>query len=184
MWCVEKTPGCPIASSLISLSDIPSHVYQASFEPNPSWSQFYSSGGEILEYWKGIVKKYDVRKYMKLNHKIVEARFDDSLSKWHVTVENCVTGESIRDTCDVLYACIGALNDWKWPDIPGLDSFKGKLLHSAAWDESWSPEGLSVAVIGSGSSAIQIVPAIQPKTKRIDNYVRGQTWIAPPWGTG
>ncbi|KAF4167602.1 hypothetical protein CNMCM6936_004659 [Aspergillus lentulus] len=172
-WYENRYPGVAC--------DIPSHVYQASFEPNPSWSQFYSSGGEILEYWKGIVKKYDVRKYMKLNHKIVEARFDDSLSKWHVTVENCVTGESIRDTCDVLYACIGALNDWKWPDIPGLDSFKGKLLHSAAWDESWSPEALSVAVIGSGSSAIQIVPAIQPKTKRIDNYVRGQTWIAPPW---
>ncbi|OGM45371.1 flavin-binding monooxygenase [Aspergillus bombycis] len=172
-WYENRYPGVAC--------DVPSHVYQASFEPNPSWSQFYSSGGEILRYWKAIVEKYDVRKYMKLNHKIVEARFDDSRSKWDITVQNCVTGEVIQDTCDVLYACIGALNDWKWPDIRGLDTFKGKLLHSASWDESWNPEGLSVAVIGSGSSAIQIVPAIQPKTKRIDNYVRGQTWIAPPW---
>lgn len=162
-------------------SDVPSHVYQASFAPNPNWSQFYASGGEILEYWKGIVEKYDVRKYMKLNRKITEARFDDLQSRWHVTVEDCTTGKAVHDSCDVLYACIGALNDWKWPDIPGLATFKGKLLHSAVWDESWDPEGLSVAVIGSGSSAIQIVPAIQPKTKRIDNYVRGQTWIAPPW---
>ena len=117
---------------------------------------------------------------MKLSHKVIEARFVESGSKWNVKVENCLTGQVIEDSCDVLYACIGALNDWKWPDIPGLDSFKGKLLHSAAWDDKWDAAGLSVAVIGSGSSAIQIVPAIQPKVKHLDNYVRGQTWIAPP----
>ncbi|KAJ5318309.1 hypothetical protein N7476_004729 [Penicillium atrosanguineum] len=172
-WYENRYPGVAC--------DVPSHVYQASFEPNPNWSQFYASGGEILEYWKGIAQKYDVRKYMKLGHKIIEATFDDLHSKWHVTVEDCSTGGVIHDSCDVLYACIGALNDWKWPNIPGLATFNGKLLHSAVWDESWDPEGLCVAVIGSGSSAIQIVPAIQPKTKRIDNYVRGQTWIAPPW---
>lgn len=161
-------------------ADIPAHVYQASFEPNPNWTQFYASGKEILEYWKGIVAKYDVRKYMKLSHKVIEARFNEIESKWYVKVENCLTGETTEDSCDVLYACIGALNDWKWPDIPGLNSFKGKLLHSAAWDENWDATGLSVAVIGSGSSAIQIVPALQPKVKHLDNYVRGQAWIAPP----
>lgn len=124
--------------------------------------------------------KYDVRKHMRLGHKVIEARFNDATSKWHVKVQNCETGEVSEDTSDVLYACIGALNDWKWPDIPGLQSFKGKLLHSAAWDESWDATGLNVAVIGSGSSAIQIVPALQPKAKHLDNYVRGQAWIAPP----
>lgn len=124
--------------------------------------------------------KYDVRKYMKLSHKIIEARFNDADSKWHVKVENCLTGEVVEDTCDVLYACIGSLNDWHWPEIPGLHSFKGKLLHTAAWDQDWDPTGASVAVIGSGSSAIQVVPAIQPKVKHLDNYVRGQAWIAPP----
>jgi cation diffusion facilitator CzcD-associated flavoprotein CzcO len=161
-------------------ADIPAHVYQASFEPNPNWSQFYASGGEILEYWKGIVAKYDVRKYMKLSHRVIEARFSETESKWHVKVENCLTGEVVEDSCDVLYACIGALNDWKWPDIPGLSTFKGKLLHSAAWDDDWDATGLSAAVNGSGSSAIQIVPALQPKVKHLDNYVRGQAWIAPP----
>ncbi|KAH6880730.1 flavin-binding monooxygenase [Thelonectria olida] len=171
-WYENKYPGIAC--------DIPAHVYQASFEPNPNWSQFYASGNEILEYWKGIVAKYDVRKYMKLSHKIIEARFNEAESKWHVKVENCLTGDVLEDSCDVLYACIGALNDWKWPEIPGLQSFKGRLLHSAAWDESWDATGLNVAVIGSGSSAIQIVPALQPKAKHLDNYVRGQAWIAPP----
>ena len=161
-------------------ADIPSHVYQASFEPNPNWSEFYASGQEILEYWKGIVAKYDVRKSLKLSHKVTEARFDEVECKWHIKLENCSTKEVLQDTCDVLYACIGALNDWRWPQIPGLNSFKGKLLHSAVWDDSWVANGLSIAVIGSGSSAIQIVPALQPRVKHLDTYVRGQTWIAPP----
>lgn len=118
---------------------------------------------------------------MKLSHKVLEAKFNEKESKWQVAVENCQTHEVLHDTCDVLYACIGALNDWKWPEIPGLADFKGKLLHSAVWDNDWSPDNQSVAVIGSGSSAIQIVPAIQPRVKHLDNYVRGQTWIAPPW---
>ncbi|KAL2837567.1 hypothetical protein BJY01DRAFT_251389 [Aspergillus pseudoustus] len=172
-WFENRYPGVAC--------DVPAHVYQASFEPNPNWSQFYASGQEILEYWKGIAEKYDVRRYMKLSHKVVEAKFNEKESKWHVAVENCRTQEVLHDTCDVLYACIGALNDWKWPEIPGLADFKGKLLHSAVWDNDWRPDNLSVAVIGSGSSAIQIVPAIQRRVKHLDNYVRGQTWIAPPW---
>lgn len=117
---------------------------------------------------------------MKLSHKVIEARFDEAEARWHVKVENCLSGAITEDTCDVLYACMGSLNDWHWPEIPGLHSFKGKLLHSASWDEGWDPTGLSVAVIGSGSSAIQIVPAIQPKVKHLDNYVRGQAGVAPP----
>lgn len=161
-------------------TDIPAHVYQASFEPNPNWTTFYASGQEILEYWKGIVAKYNVRKYMRLSHKVIEARFNEAEARWHVLVENCLTGIVTEDSCDVLYGCVGSLNDWHWPAIPGLSSFRGKLLHSAAWDEDWDATGFSVAVIGSGSSAIQIVPAIQPKVRHLDNYVRGRTWIAPP----
>ncbi|CAK7219658.1 hypothetical protein SBRCBS47491_003921 [Sporothrix bragantina] len=171
-WYENKYPGVAC--------DIPAHVYQASFEPNPNWSKFYASGQEILDYWKGIVAKYGVQQYLKLSHKVIEARFHDTTAKWHVKVENQLTGEVIQDTCDVLYGCMGSLNDWHWPDIPGLHSFQGKLLHSAAWDQAWDPTGQSVAVIGSGSSAIQIVPALQPKAKHLENYVRGQVWIAPP----
>ncbi|CAK7199559.1 hypothetical protein SEUCBS139899_002239 [Sporothrix eucalyptigena] len=171
-WYENRYPGVAC--------DIPAHVYQASFEPNPNWSQFYASGQEILAYWKGIVAKYGADKYLKLSHKVVEARFNDTTSQWHVKVQNCVSGEVVDDTCDVLYGCMGSLNDWHWPDIQGLQSFQGKLLHSAAWDDTWDPSGQTVAVIGSGSSAIQIVPSIQPMVKHLENYVRGKVWIAPP----
>ncbi|CAK7224165.1 hypothetical protein SCUCBS95973_005427 [Sporothrix curviconia] len=171
-WYENRYPGVAC--------DIPAHVYQASFEPNPNWSQFYASGQEILAYWKGIVVKYGVDKYLQLGHRVVEARFNDATSQWHVKVQNCASREVVDDTCDVLYGCMGSLNDWHWPDIPGLQSFQGKLLHSAAWDDAWDPSGQTVAVIGSGSSAIQIVPSLQPRVKHLENYVRGKVWIAPP----
>ncbi|CAI7654807.1 unnamed protein product [Penicillium pancosmium] len=175
-WFENRYPG--------AACDIPAPVYQATFEPNPNWSEFYASSQEILQYWKGIVAKYGAGKYMKLSHKVIEARFNDVESKWHVKIENCLTGAVTWDSCDVLYGCLGALNDWKWPDIPGLSSFKGKLVHSAAWDEKINVDGLSVAVIGLGSSAIQIVPSLQPKVKHLYNYARGQTWILPPMAEG
>ena len=112
------------------------------------------------------------------------------------------TRSVFTDSCDLLFSATGALNEWKWPDIPGLDKFRGKLLHSANWDEDYDYQVASsfsttskasfltrispcknetVAVIGSGSSAIQIVPGIQKAVKHLDSYVRGRTWIATPF---
>ena len=114
------------------------------------------------------------------------------------------TGEHCSITCDVVHACLGALNKWQWPDIPGLHSFEGELMHSAKWNAAWDAkvssyrhlsvlsntkfaekrQGRDVAVIGSGSSAIQIVPQLQPRVRRLYNYVRGRLWISPPFGAG
>jgi hypothetical protein len=117
--------------------DIPAHVYQLSFESNPEWSQFYASGPEILKYWKRVVEKYNLRKYMKLGHRAVEARWNEEQKKWHVKLEIVETGEIVEDVGDVLMAGIGALNEWKWPDIPGLHDFKGEKMHSATWDDKF-----------------------------------------------
>ncbi len=86
-------------------------------------------------------------KYVKLNSKIIEARFDEAQSKWHVKVQRTDTNEIVEDTCDILYACLGPLNDWKWPDIKGLHDFKGDVLHSANWDESWNPKVGALTII-------------------------------------
>ncbi|KAK9245704.1 hypothetical protein V1506DRAFT_537282 [Lipomyces tetrasporus] len=161
--------------------DIPAHSYQLSFDSNPNWSQFYASGREIHQYWKNIVQKYGVDKYIQLNSKIVEARFDEVDALWQVKIQSVDTGEVFSDSGNILYLCVGTLNEWKWPDIKGLHDFKGRLLHSANWDDNWDPTSKSVAVIGSGSSAVQIVPSLQPKVKQLDNYVRSQTWISPPF---
>jgi cation diffusion facilitator CzcD-associated flavoprotein CzcO len=121
-------------------TDIPAHCYQLTFEQNPAWSKFYAGAKEILEYWKNVVKKYDLRKYMKLSHKILECRWKEEDSKWHVKIQNVTTGETFEDTSDAIMQCIGGLNNWKWPDIQGLHDFKGDLLHSANWDESFDPK--------------------------------------------
>ena len=91
--------------------DIPAHCYQLSFESNPAWSTFYAKAPEILEYWKRVADKYGVRKYMKLSHKAMQARWDESTSKWVVTLQNITTGEVFEDTADALFTGIGVLNE-------------------------------------------------------------------------
>ncbi|MCJ1309536.1 hypothetical protein MMC25_003196 [Agyrium rufum] len=169
-WFENKYPGCAC--------DIPAHVYQLSFEANPGWSTFYAKAPEILEYFKRITDKYGLRKHIKLGHKVLEARWNTETSRWHVRLQIVKTGEIFEDTADALFTGTGVLNEWKWPEIPGLHDFKGKLLHSAVWDTSFDHKGKRIAVIGAGSSGIQILPNIQPHVSRVDHYVRGKTWIA------
>lgn len=87
------------------------------------------------------------------------------------------------DTADVVISAVGALNKWKMPELPGLDMFKGDLMHSANWDSNFDPAGKRIALIGGGSSGIQILPQIAPKAKYVDHYMKGKTWI-PPFGIG
>jgi cation diffusion facilitator CzcD-associated flavoprotein CzcO len=102
-----------------------------------AWTQFYAGAPEILKYWQRVADKYDIRKYMKFGHKCVEAMWNERTSKWHVKIQQLSTGKIIEDTSDVFMTGIGALNEWKWPDIKGLKDFKGPLLHSANWDEEF-----------------------------------------------
>ena len=119
---------------------------------------------------------------MKLGYKCIEARWDEGSAKWTVKFQNVQSGNIIEDTGDIFMTGIGALNEWKWPDVPGLKDFQGPLLHSANWDDTWDPQGKKAAVIGAGSSGIQIVPTLQPKLAHMDHYVRGRTWIAATFG--
>ncbi|KAI1611349.1 hypothetical protein EDD37DRAFT_565524 [Exophiala viscosa] len=181
-WFENRYPGCAC--------DIPAHSYQLSYESNLSWSKFYAGSPEILEYWRRIADKYDVRKFMKFNHKCIEARWNEETSKWHVKFRKGDSDEVVEDVGDVFMTAVGALNEWRWPDIKGLHDFKGRLLHSADWDSSYDATagpivlqaGKSIAVIGAGSSGIQIVPTLQSKVKSMDCYIRGKTWIAASFG--
>lgn len=117
-------------------------------------------------------------KYLKTRHEVVAANWSDEEGKWTVKVKDLATERVFSDTCDFLVVSTGILNSWKWPDIPGLHNFKGKLMHTADYDTSYDIQGKEVAVIGGGSSAIQVVPNIQPKVKRLDHYMRSKMWIA------
>lgn len=113
---------------------------------------------------------------MQLNSRVLSARWSDEKGKWEVVIEQ--NGQIIHDEADVLVNGAGFLNRWKWPDIPGLDKFQGEIVHSAKWqDVDWA--GKTVGLIGNGSSAVQILPQMQPAAKSIDTYIRTPTWIIP-----
>jgi cation diffusion facilitator CzcD-associated flavoprotein CzcO len=144
---------------------VPAHTYQYSWEPNPRWSKFYAPGSEILQYLKDVVAKHDLRKYMNFNHKIVAATWSDELSQWQLKIEARDERGNTRtfdDSCDFFAYGVGVLNHWQWPDLEGLQSFKGELMHTAEYNEKVDLQGKTVAVIGNGASAVQTVAAIQP----------------------
>ncbi|KAF2637966.1 FAD/NAD(P)-binding domain-containing protein [Massarina eburnea CBS 473.64] len=173
-WWVNRYPGVAC--------DVPAHIYTFPFEPNPNWSAFYAGGKEIHEYFLRTVKKYNLDRDVKLSHRIVSAKFDAYEGIWNLMIEHA--GTIFPDWCNVLISATGFLSEWHWPDIPGLDSFSGRKMHSAAWDEEWDWRGQSVAVIGNGSSAIQILPEMARTAERVVNFIRSPTWITPGLGSG
>ncbi|KZO89789.1 FAD/NAD(P)-binding domain-containing protein [Calocera viscosa TUFC12733] len=170
-WFENKYPGCAC--------DVPSHRYTYTFEPNPDWPSYYSDTDSIEKYYEGIAEKYQVLQYVRLNHAVTAAKWDEESANWKLSIDR--PEGSFDDTCDVLINASGVLNKWKWPDIPGLNDFKGKLLHTAHYDRSVPLEGKRVAVIGSGSSGIQVVATIQKRVAHLGVYIRSPTWIVPPF---
>ncbi|KAH3907723.1 hypothetical protein HBI56_181320 [Parastagonospora nodorum] len=159
--------------------DIPSAGYQFTFENNSQWSEFLAGGAEIQEYLTRTAKKYGVYNYCKFNHMFRSAKWHQDRGKWEVVVENLITHETFADTADVVLTASGILNKWDWPNIPGIHSFRVPKLHTACWDDSIDVEDKHVAVIGGGSSGIQLVPTLQPRVKHMDHYMKGKNWISP-----
>jgi cation diffusion facilitator CzcD-associated flavoprotein CzcO len=116
------------------VADVPAHAYQLTYESSPRWGSFFASAPEILQYWKDVATKYDVRKHMRFQQKCIGARWNETTNRWYVQLKDLTTGEEYQDSADVLVTGEGVLNEWKWPDISGIGSFKGNLLHSANWD--------------------------------------------------
>lgn len=142
--------------------DIPAHLYAFQFAPNPNWSSFYAPAGEIRKYWASVAEKYDVRKYVQLERKVVGMYWErDQEGMWSVDVEEVGTGNRTTSLANAVLSCTGGLNEWKWPDVKGLNDFGGKLVHSANWDDGYDFEGKKVALIGGGSTGIQILPRLQ-----------------------
>ncbi|KAH8820421.1 flavin-binding monooxygenase [Xylogone sp. PMI_703] len=176
-WWENRYPGCAC--------DIPAHSYQYSFDPNPNWSAFYAPAKEICEYLTSRAEKYGATRFVKLSHKVTDCTWDDSIKKWKITVENTKTKEIIKEDCDVLISARGALNDIAWPNIPGFNTFKGEVMHSAAWNQEYDFKNKRIGVIGGGSSSIQIVPSLQKvEGARLSCFVRSRTWISNPFGDG
>ena len=153
--------------------DVQSNLYSFSFAPNPDWGRSYSEQPEIQAYLRATADRFDVRRHCVFGADVTAARWDDAAQRWLVST---AAGEF---RARVLVSAAGALADPTYPDIPGLDSFAGTVMHSARWDSSHDLTGERVAVIGTGASAIQVVPAIQPIVGSIAVYQRTPAWVVP-----
>lgn len=154
--------------------DIESHLYSFSFEPNPRWSRTYATQPEILAYLEHCADKYGLRPHIRFNTAVTGATFDERSGLWTLKTRD---GKSLR--ARVVVSGSGGLTEPAYPDIPGLRSFEGKTFHSARWDHTYPLDGKTVAVIGTGASAVQIVPAIAPRVGKLLVFQRTPPWIIP-----
>ncbi|TVY48521.1 putative sterigmatocystin biosynthesis monooxygenase [Lachnellula occidentalis] len=175
-WYENRYPGCAC--------DIPSVVYQLSWAPSAEWGSYYSTAPEILAYFKKLAVENDLLKYVRLSHRIVGAWWEEDTKEWRVKVQRGDNPDDVfEDRCNILVNASGVLNKWKWPNIKGRETFQGPMLHSANWDDSVSLEGKTVAVIGSGSSAVQIVPNILPVVGKLKCFIRSSSWVTAGFGS-
>ena len=130
--------------------DVPSHCYTWSFEPKTDWSATYATAQEINQYFNDFSSKYRLDRYVKTEHEVTNARWDENSAQWHVRAKNLATRESVNKTCHILINTGGILNAWRYPAIPGLKDYKGELVHSAAWDPKILLTGKTVGLIGNG----------------------------------
>ncbi|WP_406148255.1 flavin-containing monooxygenase [Streptomyces sp. NBC_01012] len=165
-WRDNSYPGCAC--------DVPSHLYSFSFAPNPDWPRTFSGQQHIRAYLEHVADTFGLRPHLRLNHEVTVMRWDNDELHWVIEAAN---GSTV--TADVVVSATGPLSDPKLPDIPGLAEFPGKVFHSARWDHDYDLSGKRVAVIGTGASAIQIVPEIQPRAGRLTLFQRTPPWVMP-----
>jgi cation diffusion facilitator CzcD-associated flavoprotein CzcO len=169
-WLENRYPGCAC--------DIPSVCYQFTWQRKPDWSQYYSGANEIFDYFKWVAESNDLLKYVKFNHTIVSAEWQEADGKWKITImRNNDPNDIFDDYADFFVNGGGVLNKWRWPKIEGLHDFKGPLLHSARWKEDADVERKKVLVIGVGSSGVQIIPKIIDKVDQLFVVARSSIWV-------
>ncbi|MBQ23330.1 NAD(P)/FAD-dependent oxidoreductase [Alcanivorax sp.] len=164
-WRDNTYPGCAC--------DVPSALYSYSFAQKPDWTRAFAGQAEILDYVRDTAERYDIPASIRFNQAVERAQWRESQNLWEV------------QTADQLYlartvvACSGYLHEPIIPAIPGLENFAGKLFHSSRWDHDHDLTGERVAVVGTGASAIQFVPEIQPKTQHLTLFQRTPQWVLP-----
>jgi len=164
-WRDNTYPGCAC--------DVPSHLYSFSFAPNPGWSRSFSRQPEILDYLADLSERYALRGHIRFGTDVTQASWEARAARWRLLTSR---GEL---TADVLISAAGPLSEPSLPNIPGLASFPGEIFHSARWNHCYDLQGKRVAVVGTGASAIQLVPKIQPAVGRLVLFQRTPAWILP-----
>ncbi len=164
-WRDNTYPGCRC--------DVQSNLYSYSFALKPDWSESYPSQPELWGYLRQITARYGLARYLRFGHEVTAARWDEETGRWLVSTTK---GQL---AARYLIAGVGSLVEPSLPDITGIETFAGTIMHSARWDGEWQPEGRRVAVVGTGASAIQIVPSIQPAVEHLTVFQRTAPFVVP-----
>ena len=165
-WHVNRYPGLAV--------DIPSATYSYSFEPNPYWSRLYAPGAELKAYCDHVATKYDLRRHMQFGVIVDGARWDEEERHWVVNLHD---GETL--TARYLLTATGFLSQPKMPEIPGIETFAGTVVHTTKWDHELDLSGRRAAVIGTGATAVQLIPEIAPKLAELTVFQRTAIWVTP-----
>jgi len=163
-WRDNRYPGIAV--------DITSFTYSYSFEQNPNWSRVFAPGSELQKYTERVAAKYGIYPHIRFGVSVHRAEFDEQDHCWRVETDS---GDVI--TARHLVSATGGLISPKMPDIDGIGDFKGKIIHTGHWDDSVDLKGKRVAVIGTGATAVQLLPEIAPKVARLDVYQRTPIWL-------
>lgn len=152
--------------------DVPAHLYTYSFEPNPDYSRRFAHGAEIRAYFERVARKYNLESIIKFNCELTDAAYRNS--QWHLKTR---AGDEV--VADIVISASGVLHHPQYPDIDGLEDFEGPLFHSARWDDEARLENRRVAVIGTGSTAVQMTPHLQRVAKKYLLFQRTPQWVYP-----
>jgi cation diffusion facilitator CzcD-associated flavoprotein CzcO len=163
VWRDNTYPGCAC--------DVQSHLYSLSFAPNPDWTHSFSPQSEIWDYLRRCAREFDILRHIRFEHTVREVCWDHETKRWRI--------ETSKGTwqAPVLVSAAGSLNEPKLPKLNGLEKFQGKVFHSSSWDHELNLQGRRVAVIGTGASAIQFIPKIQPELDKLYVFQRTAPWI-------
>ena len=165
-WWDNRYPGAHV--------DVPAPAYSFSFAPNPGWTRRFASSREIQAYMQGVVERFGLAPHMRLGERILDAGFDEGKGRWQVRTESGEGFDARFFVCST-----GPLNQPRWPEIPGLEGFAGTRLHSARWDDAAAFDGLRVGVIGTGSTASQLVAPIARRAGSLAVFQRTANWVMP-----
>lgn len=165
-WHVNRYPGLAV--------DIPSSTYSYSFEPNPHWTRLFAPGPELKAYAVHVADKYDLRRHMRFDTVVSGARWDEETSTWHVSLED---GETVVGR--FLLTATGFLSQPKLPDIPGVEDFAGTVMHTTRWDDRVDLQGKRIGIIGTGATAVQLIPELAKVADHLTVYQRTPIYVSP-----
>jgi 4-hydroxyacetophenone monooxygenase len=169
-WLENVYPGCGV--------DTPSHFYSFSFAPNAEWTRYFPKRDEVFEYFSRVADSYGIRQRIRFSTEVLGAEFDTERSLWRVRGREAGGTEFVLEA-PVLVSAVGQVNRPSIPPIEGLDSFAGPVMHTAQWRPEVDLRGKRVAVVGTGASAMQLVPAIADEAERVVIFQRTKQWAIP-----